>query len=130
MRLVPVLWTAVNTQWPRIERFVIDACQRGPLDADAQALRDGCVSRNHQLWIVEDEHGEAVAVVITQIAGDACEWLAVGGVGMEKWKFLEIIIERWAQENGCSLMRSFSRRGMVKRLPEYKIRGVILEKGI
>lgn len=130
MKLVPVPAPYVEAQWPRVRVFVTQACRKGPLDADPEALKAGCLTRDHQLWLIENEAGEAVAVVITQVVGGVCEWLAVGGLGMSHWKHLEHTIELWAKAEGCLTMRSFSRIGMRKRLPEYRVRGVILEKAI
>lgn len=130
MRLVPITSVNIEANWPRVATFIKQACRKGPLDADPNALKMGCFTRDHQLWIVEDDAGAAVAAVITQVVSGACEWLAVGGLHMAHWKHLETQIELWAKAEGCLTMRSFSRIGMRKRLPDYRVRGVILEKAI
>jgi hypothetical protein len=127
--LVPVLSEHVEAAWPLAEPFIRAACRRGPLPCDAEDLREACEQGRHQLWICERDN-EQVAAAVTGILADdrACVWIAMGGdFGAAEPAIPQI--EEWARDHGCSSMRSFSRVGMVKRFPpEYRTRGVILER--
>lgn len=125
--LVPVPSEHVSAAWPLAEKFIRAACRRGPLPCDAEDLREACEAGDNQLWIYEDEQ-EHIAAAVTGLRDDACIWLAMGGDFHTAAKAIPTI-EQWAKANGCSVMRSFSRVGMVKRFPpEYRTKGVILER--
>lgn len=129
--LIPVRSEHVSVAWPLAEPHIRAACRRGPLPCDAEDLRDACEAGRHQLWIAECEAevtGAAVTGVLNEPQGRVCVWIAMGGT-YAALEFALPLIEDWARDEGCIAMRSFSRVGMVRRVPsEYRAKGVILER--
>ena len=136
MRFVPVTSDKVNEVWPHVEDYIVRACDRGPDGAYPDAMEDACRTGRHQLWVAMDGDEYAAAAVTgiwTEPSGrKVCYWAAVGGRDMRLWQPFYPHIEAWAKANGCSAMRSMSRRGMKKRLePDgYRVTGFILEKAL
>lgn len=130
MHLQPIPAPMVEANWDRVARYVADACIKGPIRQAPEDLREACLERLNQLWIIESDAGEARAVFITGIRDGVCEWSVVAGVEMHEWKHLEKTVEHWAKLNGCVAMRSLARKGWLRRAPDYDVKGVILEKDL
>lgn len=98
------------------------------------ALASEIANGNIQFWVVTD--GERVAAVI----GTSLDTVATGkkkatirfcsGHHSEKWLHLLDEIEAWAAFEGCSSIRMIARKGWAKKLPEYRLTHVLMEKAI
>ena len=133
MRLVAVSPDEVATVWPHVAAFIESACRRGPENDAADSMREGCETGRFQLWLTGDQDGVIAAAVTgyrTIHDRKTCVWLAVGGLRMRDWHALQEKIEAVAKAHGCVAMRSYSRPGMVRRMTDYRVKGVILEKAI
>lgn len=131
MELIPVRAECVDLIWPKIASLVERACRKGPThDLDALEVKQLCKDRKHQIWIAVI--GDQVsAVAITGIMGTVCEWIAFAAVSNEGWQEHIGTIEQWAKSQGCTSMRSYSRPGMKKHIPEgYRTKGIIYEKAL
>lgn len=112
------------------EPFIRAACQRGPGDLNADELFAKCATGDHQLWL-STENGQTVAACITALFiesdGLVCEFIAAGGKGV-----LDHIddVSAWAKTKGCRAVRLIGRRGWLRKLPDFPLKGVILEKAI
>lgn len=128
MELIPVLSSSVPFIWDRVLPLIERACQKGPTqDLDPDDLRQCCIEGKHQLWIVASNSIQAVA--ITGILDDVCEWIVFASDDPDGWKEHVPAIEAWAASMGCTKMRSYSRPGMKRVMPEgYRIKGYIFEK--
>lgn len=112
------------------EPFIRAACIRGPGDLNADELFAKCVTGDHQLWLsIED--GQTVAACITALFiesdGMVCEFIAAGGKGIPGHV---AAVSAWAKTKGCKAVRLIGRRGWVRKLPDFPVKGVILEKAI
>ena len=133
MKLVAIAAEDVEPAWLLAAKFIESACRRGPENDTAETMRAGCVDGRFQLWIAGDERGVVAAAVTGFLIGSdrkVCVWLAVGGRRMSDWHALQDHIEAVAKAHGCVAMRSYSRPGMVRRMTDYRLRGVIMEKAI
>jgi hypothetical protein len=57
-----------------------------------------------------------------------CTIVACGGHGFERFGGLIGGLERFARAEGCARVRICGRRGWARRLPDYFVKRVILEK--
>ena len=92
---------------------------------DVNEWLDRCEGDEAQLW----RHGDlwAITEVRDTAAGRLLVGVALGGAYND-----ELIpeIERWAKSVGCVKALLTGRKGFTKRLPEYKIKTVTLEKDL
>ncbi len=80
------------------------------------------------LWLAVADGEKIRAAGITSLAGDACEIIAVGGVGHKDWiRFIEGI-EKYARAEGQKRVRIIGRKGWARLLPAYKQTAVVLER--
>lgn len=125
---LPGLWEAV---WSLLAPAVAMSNGRHSEASVCRALLD----RRDQLWTWWDE-GELVCVVVTELnrypgGVTCCDLMWCGGRNMELWaKPMLAIVERWAMENGCTLMCIVGRPGWERALPGFRRSAVVLEKGL
>jgi hypothetical protein len=94
-------------------------------------LRDIAAERA-QLWAIEDDAGEATALLVTRLVQYArCSSLEIhlcGGRSIERWLGMLPELEQHARNLGCRFVELCGRRGWERILPEYAFRGVALAK--
>ena len=133
MELIPVGSDFVDRFWPYASGLVSKACVKGPGDLNPADLREMCIEGSHQLWVLADKK-EVYAVAITGIWTEGrkvCEWVAFASTNKVDWRPYALEIEEWAKAQDCIAMRSFSRLGMRKIVPDgYKTKGYIFEKAL
>jgi len=135
MRLVPVPSSQVMARRADALPWIVAACRRGPGGSNAGAILNRCAEGLHQLWLAEDEAGvcaAAVTGVLTDETGRrVCEWVSFAGKSPRVLAGLQEPLEAWARDQGCVVMRSYSRPAMRKVMPDaYRTVGVILEKAL
>lgn len=84
-----------------------------------------------QLWVVWD--GTVRAIVITELYKDVsgmkcCMIRVCTGNGAKDWSHLIGFIEDWARGQGCERLDMLARKGWAKRLPDYHLTHIMLEK--
>ena len=83
------------------------------------------------LWVAYVNR-ELASAAVTQIdqteRSKVCTVLACGGSGVNNWIQLLELIETYARNNGCDLVRFMGRKGWKQLLPEYRTDKVIMEK--
>ena len=80
-----------------------------------------------QLWFAWSDKLEAAAVTRSDPDG-ACCLLACGGEHMDRWLWMLDEIEKWAKQNGSNRMMLAGRRGWERKLKDYTVSRVTLEK--
>lgn len=84
-----------------------------------------------QLWAIEGWEG-TLALIVTRIGRyelcDAFEVQLCAGSGMARWLHLLRELEEHARALGCRMMELQGRRGWERLLPDYELRGVVLER--
>jgi hypothetical protein len=120
----------VREVWSHVEPLIAAAMRRGGLGelADvARSVGNGAAL----LWLAWD--GERVlAAAVTElrpINGEKfCVILACGGTGFTRFGHLIRGLEQYARAEGCDRMRICGRKGWARRLLDYAITRVIIEK--
>lgn len=101
--------------------------------------KDLCADRM-QLWLIVDTDGRQTpedirGIVITEIFETEtgiriCNILAGTGDGAAGWLHLIADLETWARSEGCHRMEAWARKGWARRLPDYLMTHVKLEKDL
>jgi hypothetical protein len=120
----------VREVWPQVAPLIAVAMRRGGLGelADiARSLAGGAAL----LWLAWD--GERIiAAAVTELAlinGEKlCTILACGGAGFTRFGHLIGGLEHYARAERCVRMRICGRKGWARRLRDYAITRVIIEK--
>ena len=121
---------AVPNFWHLAHDYLNDACNHTPCEYTAEMLLDECFTGNSQLWLVwSDDRGCECAVVTGIMPHNAtCIIKACGGKGIQHWLGLLDEIETWAKRQGCTTMRLFGREGWRRKLRDYRVTRVIMDK--
>lgn len=121
----------IDRFWPLAEPLLKPAMEWGLTD-EAKIVRELWVA-NALLWLAWDGT-EVLAAAITTINSSNgkkfCTIVACGGHHMEQWGFLVGKLEEFAKKEGCASIVIYGRKGWGKKLPEYGLRGVILERDL
>ena len=86
-----------------------------------------------QLWIIWDGSVRAVLAteIYTNVAGvQVCAVRFATGEGSSDWLCLIDELENWARFQDCAKLDMTARKGWAKKLPDYKLTHVLLEKDL
>jgi len=102
---------------------------RGKLTPDE--IVEAFISGKYQLWLIWN--GSLLAVGATELTKVAsglkiCTIHFLTGENSLSWLHLIGDLEQWAKAQGCGLMKGYMRKGWAKRLPDYHLTHVSLEK--
>jgi len=126
---LPLVWELVQ---PHLERVVERTGERYSLKGVAENI----LAHRWQLWGAWDERALAYrAVAGTEVYNEVsgllcCNVLFASGLEAERWTPLLAGIEEQARHMGCKRMLMMARKGWARRLPDYKMTHVVLEKGL
>ena len=123
----------VDDAWPAVEYWIEDALKRSGNLYLPEDIREECKRNAMQLWLVAHEHNiKAVVVtcVIEYPRKKICQILICTGEGREHWQEMIALLEGWAKENGCDVMRPIARKGWARLLKDYRQTHVVLEKDL
>lgn len=100
-------------------------------DFTATSIKRALDKGDLQLWVHFSGESMNMAVV-TELADFALRrvciiWL-IGGEDRNEWLNHRETIHAWAKDKGAQVTRLYGREGWQKVLPDYHLRGVILEK--
>ncbi len=118
----------VEELWILGEDFLRSAERYG--EYAATDLYEWVASGYAQLWLAWSDKCEAAAVtrIIDTPQGRFCLIAALGGKIMSHWVGLKYGLELWAKQEGCIGMRLYGRYGWLRKLPDYALTRVILDK--
>jgi hypothetical protein len=118
----------IDEFWPHVKHFIRAAIEETNLSDFEHVARDVLDGRQ-LVWIAwNGEYIEAAAT--TQLCGKTCVLTACAGHQRERWLPLFKKIEDYAEDEGCSTMRIYGRRGWERVLDGYRAEYVILEKAL
>ncbi len=87
-----------------------------------------------QLWLaISDSHAIVGAIITALYAladGKVCRMHHCGGDHMESWLHLRAKIEEYAKAEGCVRVMLEGRPGWARKLDDYRVTAVIMEKRI
>jgi len=120
--------------WP----YVVGLVEGLPEDSGGSFTVDGIVDRlldgTWQLWVVTQGSLESTAAIVgtevfTSMAGNkVCTLHFCKGSHAKQWTPLLKVIEDAARAIGCDKIEMTARKGWARRLPEYRMTHVILER--
>lgn len=126
MQLVQIPTDNVAQAWCLVDEFIAKACERGEYEKDE--LQRQCLLGSATLWMIWSGICEA-ALVTTTIQKDKTLLIAAcGGKGVDGWISLLSELEAWAKKEGKTGIRIYGRRGWARKLPDYRINRIILDK--
>jgi hypothetical protein len=114
----------VGAIWPLAAPFIAAAAVHG--EYSDEMLWSWCVGGEAQLWLAWSDHCEAA--MVTRPIGQACLIAALGGKNMDRWMHLLPELEAWAKAQGYLSIRTYARPGWARKLRDYKMSRVILDK--
>jgi hypothetical protein len=137
--LICVAPDQVAAFWPHVAPLIAAACRRGVFDLDG--CRRSLLEGRALLWLVWDEDaspdgagGELLAALTTELhrinGRLLCFIAALGGRARGRWLHLIAGIEAFARAEGCAAVVVMGRPGWARALKHYRLRGIILEKGL
>jgi hypothetical protein len=119
----------IDEMWPHVRDKIRAAVERTGLssfaDIEADVLRGASL-----VWIAWDGK-EVLAAATTELVkpySKVCVVTACAGHDRDRWLPLFAEIEKYAENEGCSSMRIYGRKGWERVLTGYRAEHVILEK--
>jgi hypothetical protein len=119
----------VDEMWPHVRDKIRAAVEQTGLssfaDIEADVLRGASL-----VWIAWDGK-DILAAATTELSkplSKVCTLTACAGHDRDKWLPLFAEIEKYAENEGCSSMRIYGRKGWERVLTGYRAEHVILEK--
>jgi hypothetical protein len=120
----------VHRFWPHASALVKSAIVRGGL-SDFAAIERAVLSGEMFLWVAWDRHRIAAAVV-TQLTGTGAAKtgtiVACAGRGLKRYEHLRSVLEDHFRSEGCSRVRVMGRPGWLRKLTDYSLKAIVLEK--
>jgi hypothetical protein len=141
MQVVPIPAANVPTVWRLVDGKLKHYCVRASdggctLETLFRVLTNG----EMQLWVVWDDDAESddekcLAAVVTQIGFELsgqkiCTIYATSGRRADDWVHLIDKIEDWAAKQGCERLHILGRKGWAAKLPDYRLRRILLSKDL
>ena len=127
VRLICVDPAKVSDFWPFARPLIKTALERTRL-SNIEDIEADVLQGRQLLWLAWSDHIEAAAT--TQLAAGVCTLTACAGHQRERWLSLFEQIEKYAQDECCSTMRIYGRKGWKRVLDGYRVEHVILEKSL
>ena len=95
-----------------------------------ELLKQLCEENKAQLWFAWSDCCEAAAVteIATTPQGVKCVITALGGRNSSRWFGYLDELEAWAKRQGCNGMRIYGRKGWARKLRDYRVTRLILDK--
>lgn len=111
-----------------------DVAERSRGRLTVAGMVDQMATGQWQLWMVWDATSQThKAVFATEIVRElsdkwVCRIPILTGEDSGKWLYLVDELEAWARANGCASMSLSVRKGWARKLPDYHMTHVTLEK--
>lgn len=120
--------------WPSIAHLVPSIVERSRGRLTMENFVEAIASGNQHLWIVDD--GQRVLAIVGVEVGLAPSGLKIGkisyaaGEHSARWIHLIGQIEDMARAHGCAKLEIMARKGWERKLPNYKMTHVVLERDL
>ena len=132
LQRIPV--EAIEMVWPMIEADVERAVSRNGGRFTVDGLKARVENDDWQLFLVWDKDERShKAIVMTNVYREMNGELVasipfVSGRRAEEWIDLLPVLEGWAEKVGAHRIETWARKGWARRLKDYKLTHVLLEK--
>ena len=115
-----VLPEHLETMWPKMAPWVIQAMGEGVSPEDAQKVKEDIARGTSQLWGVFSEEEGILAVAVTETAVICGRRTLIirhmGGKEMDRWLSALSPMERWAMSNEFEYVEVWGRPGWIRVL--------------
>lgn len=117
--------------WPMLAPLIEKACAHSGGDFTPKGVVDGMFEGRFQLQALV-QGAEPLAVMVTSIerapSGETILFVnLVGGRGMEDWTPFQPQLLEAARSYGCTRLRAIGRKGLTRKLPDWRLTGWIME---
>src|SRR6266851_8566848 len=116
--------------WPHVAHLIRGAIERGGMGDFGDVARK-LMRGEALLWLAWDG-ARVMAATVTELtavgAVKTCTILACGGDGFCRFGHLLARLEDFARAEGCKRMRICGRPGWRRRLADYRLKKIIIEK--
>jgi hypothetical protein len=134
-QLVLIPQPHVAQTWPLARPYLAQAAMRGRSMQDAEEWLGECINDAKQLWLLWDEQeakcrGAVVTYLTRSPSGMTCVINAFGAESGTPWPPLLSVLEDWARTQNCTRIRIYGRVGWTEKLPNYALKGVILDRNL
>jgi hypothetical protein len=136
MQLVMIPKEHVGRVLPMVVDKLEDVAERSRGRLSVPGMLDQFATGRWQMWIIWDASAQAPKAVFgTEIYRELSDlWICgvrfLTGEDSGQWLYLVDQLEEWARANGCSRLDIVARKGWAKKLPDYKLTHVLLEKDL
>ena len=97
---------------------------------DFAQTENGVLHGNDLLWLAV-EHEKIIAAAVTALLDGVCIIVAMGGDDFSKFGlFCLSALEKFAKDEGCRAVRICGRPGWLRRLRDYRLKKIVIEKAI
>lgn len=131
IQLVPV--HQVGLVLPHVAKWLASIVERSGRRYTLPALVDALIDGGMQVWLIGDEEARGVVLTELYLAPSGLKFAAIRaatGEGAAGWMHLIDVLEAWARAEGCVAIDALARKGWARRLPDYHMSHVFLEKDL
>jgi hypothetical protein len=131
VKLIAIAPRMVGDFLPIAHRHIAAAVERAGM-ADLEPVLEKVRTGQSLLWVAVDDanhiQGAGITELIIESAGLVCVIVAWGSDDQARCAPLLETIERFARDEECKAVRLYGRPGWQRRLPEYRLKAVVMER--
>lgn len=131
LQLVPV--ELVPRVLEPLAKYLVSIADRSGGRFTIESLVGDLVRGECQLWIIGDDQPCGIVVTELYFASSGAKVAAILGAtgeGYKGWLHLISDLEAWAVAEGCVKLEAWARKGWARKLTDYKMTHVMLEKDL
>jgi hypothetical protein len=121
----------LNAVFPHVAHWLASVVERSGRRYTLPVLVEMIARGEIQMWLIGDEKARGIVLTELYYAPSGLKFAAIRGAvgeGAEGWMHLIDVLEDWAAREGCVAIDALARKGWARRLPDYKLSHVFLEK--
>lgn len=121
----------LETVWPAVAERIADVAARSNGDWTEETIVKLILTGAWHLWLVWDGRVQAVIAGEIHLAPSGRKVFSIRfttGENSHTWLHLIDDLEQWAASEGCEAVKITARKGWAKRLADYRMTHVLLEK--
>lgn len=133
-QLLQVAPDKIGAVWPHVQKHLESMAERSRGKVTAEDIAALCASGHMTLWVVLDDDGTHLATAATELFDyprkRVCRITGLVGEHFDKWLHHIEDIENWARSQGCMAMQNLARKGWARKVPDYVLTHVLLERDL
>lgn len=134
LQLIYIPSQDIGRVWPKVEHLIPSIVERSYGRETPATVFERFATGKGQMWVVFD--GQEIHAIVGTDLGDAPTGMKIASIAFatgeqsHKWLHLIDVVEEWAVKNGCQKMELLARKGWARKLPDYRMTHVFLEKDL